>query len=498
MKILVVHPEDELQGQPWASMRWDLVIDLGNAGAGSYGKAAAHFGCRISRIRDLGDSSTLMRRVRELFGLGLGRLTDSQGLDWWELTAILVHQKLEVAVLLHKLVGTLSPTDELHVTRHCFQAEALKWELGSNVHMFPSPGNSDKRSAGHYFRLLKRFPLPQLMEIFWDKTDPGYQFRGYFRGRGQRSSSPTVLLPSSYINVSRTALDYAESVPESRFLLVVTRRSGWIDSLPPNVSVAWLSQYALVRVPSRKLEYRDLMRRWEPLRDELNSVAEIKMLEALGCFDEFPNRFVRGLEIRDAWRNVLDQEAVQGVLCADDSNPYTHIPLILAEQRGLPTIACHHGALDGRYLFKRRHADVLLAKGKMEEDYLVRLCEIPTESVEVGAAPDPVKLEQRTSTQDRRSIVFFSEPYEMAGGRGKGFYQDILPSLADLALSEGRELIVKLHPSESVAERSRLVRDVLSAEQQRIARIVSGAVTPEMLAQSWFGITVMSTAVVDC
>jgi hypothetical protein len=134
----------------------------------------------------------------------------------------------------------------------------------------------------------------------------------------------------------------------------------------------------------------------------------------------------------------------------------------------------------------------------MEEDYLVRLCEIPTESVEVGAAPHPVKLEQGTSTQDRRWIVFFSEPYEMAGGRGKGFYQDILPSLADLALSEGRELIVKLHPSESVAERSRLVRDVLSAEQQRVARIVVGAVTPEMLAQTWFGITVMSTAVVDC
>ena len=84
---------------------------------------------------------------------------------------------------------------------------------------------------------------------------------------------------------------------------------------------------------------------------------------------------------------MFDREPVQAVLCADDSNPYTHLPLLLAKARSLQTVACHHGALDGRYMLKQTHADMLLAKGAMEEDYLVRVCGVPREKVEVGAPP---------------------------------------------------------------------------------------------------------------
>ena len=346
--------------------------------------------------------------------------------------------------------------------------------------------------------MLKKFPVRQLLEIFWDKTDPGYQFRGSVSSRRKPLSDPVVLLPSAYINVSRTVVAYAESLPEARFLLVATRRSGWIESPPPNVSMTWLRRYASVRIPSREVECRDLITRWESLRSELKAVPEFRTLAELGCLDNFPRRFARGLEIRDAWRNVLDAEPVQAVICADDSNPYTHIPLLLAVQKGLPTISCHHGALDGRYMFKRNHADVLLAKGKMEEDYYVRLCGIPPETVEVGAPILPVDLKQESSPDTGPFIVFFSEAYEVAGGRARGFYQDILPSLADLALSEGRELIIKLHPSESLSERSRIVEQTLRPEQRRVTRVADGPLQSEMLNKAWFGVTIMSTVVVEC
>src|SRR5262249_48895831 len=122
------------------------------------------------------------------------------------------------------------------------------------------------------------------------------------------------------------------------FLLVVTRRSGWIQSFPSNVSMAWLRGYASVRAPSRKFECADLTERWDLLRSELQAIPEFRILTELGCLDDFPGRFAVGLEIRDAWRNVLGTEPVQAVICADDSNPYTHIPLLLAKARGLPTI----------------------------------------------------------------------------------------------------------------------------------------------------------------
>lgn len=499
MKILLIHPEDELQDGPWALQRWDRVIDLGTTGGESYSKAEAALGCRVSELTEFRNNFQELLRLRELLALGLGRLTDSLGLDWWELTTILFHRQLETAYLLRKLVETLAPLDEVHVTRPGFQADALRITLGSRLKTFSPTANSHKRSVGHYVRLLKKFPIPQLLEIFWDKTDPGYQFRGSLHHRRrQQSSNPVVLLPSSYVNVSRTALAYAQSLPETQFLLVVTRRSGWVEALPPNVAATWLSRYASLQGRSRKLECQDLIRRWELLRNELKTVPELRTLDELGYLRDFPKRFAQGLEIRDAWRNVLDSESVQAVICADDSNPYTHIPLLLAVQRGLPTIACHHGALDGRYLFKRYHADVLLAKGKMEEDYLVRLCGIPNNKVEIGAPVLQTDLGQGPGTRHKSWIVFFSEAYEMAGGRAKRIYQDILPSLADLALSEGRELIVKLHPSESCSERSRIIEQILETKQQKVTRLIAGPLQSEMLDQAWFGVTVVSTVAVEC
>ena len=465
MKVLVIDPEDGLQDGPWSSQRWDRVIDLGKGGAESYARAPAAFGCPVTPLDDFRHDFEEMRRVRDLLALGMGRLVDRFGLDWWELTSMFVHQKLEATFLLRKLVETVGESDEVHVSRPGFRAKVLQSELGARLHTFAWQRDRRERGARHYLRVFRKFPVGQLLEIFWDKTDPGYQFRGRVSRSRKPMSAPVVLLPSAYINVSRTAVAYADSLPAVGFLLVATRRSGWIDNPPTNVSVTWLRRYASVRIPSREIEVRDLTNRWQSLRSELEAEPELKTLAELGCLDDFPSRFARGLEIRDAWANVLECEPVQAVICGDDSNPYTHIPLLLAAQKRLPTISCHHGALDGRYMFKRNHADVLLAKGKMEEDYLLRLCGIPRDAVEVGAPILSVDLKQESGTSNKPSIVFFSEAYEVAGGRAQGFYQDVLPALADLAISDGRELIIKLHPSESVSERSRILERTLSPER---------------------------------
>lgn len=501
MRVLLVHAEDELRDGPWGSQRWDRVIDLGKAGAGAYARAAAGFGCVVTSLNEFRENFREKRKVRELLALGMGRLGDGFGLDWWELTSIAVHQELEIAFLLRELAGTLGPADEVYVSRPCFHAEVLRL-LGTRLHTFSWREDRRERGARHYLRVLKKFPVGQLLEIFWDKTDSGYQFRGSINGSRKPSSDPFVLLPTAYVNVSRTTVAYAESLPETRFRLVATRRSGWIEHLPPNVSMTWLRYYASVRIPAREIECRDLLARWEALRAGLTAVPEFRILAEAGCLDVFPEYFARGLEVRDAWRNVFDREPVQAVICADDSNSYTHIPLILAVQKGLPTISCHHGALDGRYMFKRNHADVLLAKGKMEEDYLVRLCEIPREAVEVGAPIPRGEVKQDvikgTGAEKKPFIVFFSEAYEAAGGRVRGFYEDILPALADLALAEGRELIIKLHPSESLAERRKIVDEILQPQQQRVSRVLGGKLESEWMEKAWFGVTIMSTVAVEC
>jgi hypothetical protein len=137
----------------------------------------------------------------------------------------------------------------------------------------------------------------------------------------------------------------------------------------------------------------------------------------------------------------------------------------------------------------------------MEEDYLVRKCGVPQERVEIAAPALPAnwKTPQEPNQQSfRPHLLFISEAYDMSGGRTEEFYRDVLPPLADLALATGRELIVKLHPGESHRERTAMAERVLSAKQRGVMRIVSGPLTEELLAQSWFGITILSTVAMEC
>lgn len=499
MKVLFAHPEDDPERGPWASLPWDRIVDLGRGGAGTYERWSKRFGCPIGPLDALRNGFDDCRQVRELLGKGCGRLIDEYGLDWWEIMSILLTGEVETLILLQRLVRTLGSADTVHISRPGLHADVLRSLLGNRAAVFSRRGVNAKRTPGHYLRLSSKLSKTQIVDVFWDKYDSGYQLRGRFVGRRPASKRPVILLPTAYVNVSRTGIEYAKTLPDEQFLLVTTRRSGWMRHLPCNVTPAWLSSFA--SVVDRSSESQEMQSRWESLKKDMTAVPELDALNRLGQLASFPRRFRHGIEVRDAWRNVLDREPLQGVLCADDSNPYTRIPLLLARERGLPNIACHHGALDSRYVFKREHADVILVKGTMEEDYLVRVCGVPRERVEVGAPALPAAWTASGDSRDPAScpyLVFFSELSEVSGGRPEEFYRDVLPGLADLAASTGRELVVKLHPAESERERSRMIDRVLSPEQRSRTRVVAGPLTDQLLAKTWCGVTILSTVAMEC
>jgi hypothetical protein len=498
MRILLIHPEDNPEKGPWATLAWDRVVDLGLGGVSSYARWSRNFCCEVTTLNALNHGFNDFRRVRELSAIGDGRLIDEHGLDWWEIMSILLHGELETLITLQRFARTVAPSDEIYVSRPCFQGRLLQCLLGPQLRMFPFSRKGKGRGLGHFVRVSNKLSASQMIDVFWDKYDAGYQFRGRLTRRRTRSTRPMVLLPTAYVNVSRTGIAYAKTFPEENFLLVSTRRSGWVQYPPQNVAAVWLSSYASVR--DRSDENAEIESRWRLLRKELEAVAEFEVLKRLGCLDSFPQRFRHGFEVRDAWRNVLDTEPIQGVICADDSNPYTRIPLLLARARALPNVACHHGALDGRYLFKRSYGDIIWAKGKMEEDYLVRRCEVPKERVEIAAPAMPTNWNRLDSASEtsRTNILFISEAFDVTGGRPQEFYGDVLPPLADLALRTGRKLIVKLHPAESERERSEILSRVLSATQKSATHVVSGPLTEDLLARAWFGITIFSTVAVEC
>jgi hypothetical protein len=498
MRILLIHPLDTADWGPWATQSWDSIVDLGRDGTSTYDAWRERFHCGVENLHALRDGFEDFYQIRELLGKGCGHLLDEYGLDWWEIMSILMHEGVEVLFLLQRLALRIRIGDEVYVTRAGMHADFLQCLSEARIKAFRPPLGLHK-GPRHYLHVLARLSGSQIVDVLGDKYDSGYQLRGRWASRRAASTRGVVLIPTAYVNVSRTGIAYAKTFPQENFLLVTTRRSGWVHNPPQNVQTAWLAAYASVR--DRTSENADMERRLRTLLRELCRIPQIEILNRLRNFESFPRRFRHGLEIRDAWRNVLDREPVKGVLCADDSNPYTRIPLLLARRRGLVSIACHHGALDARYLFKHSYGGVIWAKGKMEQDYLVRRCRAPADQVEIcaPALEGIATIRERPKDRENRPyVLFISEMYEVNEGRGEGFYRDILPPLVAMAQAEGRQVMVKLHPAESKRERTQMLTRLLSAEQRKAVQVISGALTEALLEKTWCGVTILSTVATEC
>jgi hypothetical protein len=499
LKTLLVHPEDSPCSGPWAGEKWDLIVDLGRSPALTRSAWQERLNSPILQLDTLWRGIEDFESIRQLLHAGRNQLLDEIGLDWWDLVSVLIYPELRDAVLLRRLLERLDATAELYATRQSWPASGVALLLQRPLRTFPD--TSRPSPFRHYRDALRRFSFDQLAQIFLDKYDLRYRWRSRFAARRRGVPGPFVLLPSAYTNVSRTAMAYASMLPEQSFLLVATRRSGTHFDPAPNVTCASLAAYAAA--PEPKAEYLEILGKWRNLQPSLKRFREIDLLFRAGQMESFPNHFRDGLTIRNAWRNVLSEERISAVMCGDDSNIYTRLPVLLARQQGIPTLDFHHGALDGRFLMKNLSSDLYLAKGEMERDYLVRVCRLPAERVIVAGPPLPRSFPAHDRVEKERKdesslILFFSEPYEVGRLRTEDIYRELLPPLARLAREFGRKLVVKLHPFESRAERMELVAKVLPPEYGALVDVLDGPFTPELVARAWFAVTVESTVVIDC
>jgi hypothetical protein len=500
LKTLLVHPEDSPCSGPWASEKWDLVVDLGKSSAFTRSAWQERLNAPISQLDTLWSGIQDFDSIRQLLHAGRSQLLDEIGLDWWDLVSVLIYPELRDAVLLSRLAQQLDATAELYATQQAWPASGVGLLLQRPLRTFPDTFRSSH--FRHYSDVLRRFSFDQLAQIFLDKYDLRYRWRSRFASKRPGVPGPFILLPSAYTNVSRTALAYASMLPEQSFLLVATRRSGTQFDPAANVTCASLAAYAVG--PEPKAEYLELLGKWRNLQPSLKRLPEIDLLFRAGQMEGFPNHFRDGLTIRNAWRSVLSEKRISAVMCGDDSNIYTRLPVLLARQQGIPTLDFHHGALDGRFLLKNLSSDLYLAKGEMERDYLVRVCRLPAERVILAGPPLPRSTPAREHVEKERCedesplILFFSEPYEVGRLRTEDIYRELLTPLARLAREFGRSLVVKLHPFESRAERMELVAKVLPPENAALVDFLDGPFTPELVARAWFAVTVESTVVIDC
>ena len=456
---------------------------------------AARYRCRVVRAESFREGLEDLKRIRAMFSGGNDHLIDRDGIDWWKLLVpLLISDALDVLIG-ERAASLISGSDQICATRRGRSVRILESVAGRTIQSFSDPWLvRSKAKTVHYSGLLRRFSIAQLTQIALDKYDSDYRWRSRFSSRQRVSSNAVVLIPSGYSNVSRMATAYAQLLPEQEFLLVATRASAKQFSPGANVRIADLAVYA--SKASQASDDKRLMDAWTKLRRDFCHFPGLSVLADTGVMDSFPDHIRNGVSAREAWRGVLDREPVFGVLCGDDSNFYTRIPVHLAANRGIPTVDFHHGAFDGYYSVKELPSDLYLAKNEMELDYLTQVCDLPAERIVVASPPD--HSAENTGSVVRNSILFFSEPYEVAGMRAIEVYRETLPHLCRLARGENRKVLVKLHPFESKRQRSRFLEQVLSPEDREFVSVVDGPLTPELLARAYFGVTVESTTVVDC
>jgi hypothetical protein len=487
MKVLLLHPEDDFE--KLRAKTWDLIIDLGRAPAATYQRWKQQAACDVCSLHDLANEIEDLYRARQLLHSGFGAMVDRYSIDWWDVLLAELVPGILLLMLVERQARNLGSDCELYTTRPSFVASALAARMG--VELKSVGAGLWKRSLLHYSRLLTHLDSGQLAQVFEDK------FRTHrFASHVSAVQGPVILLPSAYLNGSRTAVWLAEQMLEHDFLLMYTRSSGKLPSVPPNVRISPLRGDPVQTDPS---EMPELLARWEILKANLAADVEgCAFASSVGAFDQVPSLLRNGLSTRDAWMRVFDSTNVTGLICTDDSNPPTRIPLLLAKIQRLPTAVCHHGALDYMMALKSFCADSYIAKSSLERDYLQRVCHVPGKKiVDMAGRYSDLFRGTREPSADSDWLVFFSEPYEDKYWRTEEIYGELIPRLTSLAKTMGMRLVFKIHPFESVKAHRRRLRRLAGDEATQI-EIIAGPPSGLLFQKTRLAITVQSTTALEC
>lgn len=491
MKVLLVHPEDNFSPD-CLDGDFDLIVDSARESQEFYLRWSKVTRCPILSLYDFAEGIEDFRCCAALLRKGRGQIVDTYGIDWWDVLSLKLVPALLDLFLVERFARYIGQVDEIYISRSSPIAIALRSQLQCKLTVAQSHTQKISSRLTHYWRAFSALDRSQLSQVIQDKFDRHYTIRKRVSRRIRSSATPFVMLPSAYVNVARTALRYAERFPDQQFLLVCARSSAELGTVPSNVTTVSLSSY----FQSNQTEEATLFSDWKTLRQQLvRDSDEFRALKQSGDLDRFESDLGWGINVRNAWSKLFDSQNVLKCFCADDTNPLTRIPLLIANGRNIPTVVSHHGALDCWMTLKTLECNQYLAKTDMEQDYLLHTCHVPPEKIARWPNPQRPVVDFRSSDAD--SIVFFTESYELCGWRSESVYRDLLPKLCAMADIVGLHLVIKLHPFESLRSTRRLLHQVLGTQARRV-EVVSGPISPEFWRKIRIAVTVQSSVAIDC
>ena len=178
MRVLLLHPEDVPVRGECTGSRWDLIVDLGFAGASVYEEWSRQTGSRVISLHQFAGQESY-RWVKQGLAAGQGRLLDRMGLDWWEILAPCGYQEQQALYLVEQLRRELGPGPvELVATRAHSHVQLLSLVTGWPVRVLvETPSTATELSFAHCSRPPRDLRPSQMVEIAFDKWDPELQLQ---------------------------------------------------------------------------------------------------------------------------------------------------------------------------------------------------------------------------------------------------------------------------------------------------------------------------------
>ena len=195
MRVLLLHPEDvPLQGES-AGSHWDLIVDLGFAGASVYEEWSRQTGSRVISLHQFSDQESF-RWVKRGLVAGQGRLLDRIGARLvggiWLLASIKTNRHF---ICLSNCDGKLA-----RVQSSWSRPERTRmFRLLSVVAEWPvrvlAPALRRSRLISRLLTAAQDLRPSQIVEIAFDKWDPSYRFRSKItKHRRVQLKEPVLLL----------------------------------------------------------------------------------------------------------------------------------------------------------------------------------------------------------------------------------------------------------------------------------------------------------------
>lgn len=502
MKILLLHPLDSPWNDLWRQKKWDMVVDLGWAGDEAYLLWEQTYKCKVLSIWTEVDKTTFYQQVNDIQDTMRNQLVDTYGIDWLDIILPSIRKQIFDIILSRAMISCLPRNTTIFVSRKHDLADYISEGLGQSVIvLYQDQKISRAEKLLEYVRNAFQFSSKQLCEILVNKFDALYQKRRLLKLQLKKIDGrmPLVLVPSSYVNVSRNASKFAASMSDYEFLIVTLQPNAKLFDERDNIRTTSIASY-VPSVRAIQTELKQLLEQWGCVRQSLiKTNAEFELLDRIGAFNTLPAFLRRGLILKEAWKKSFETLRPNSVFCGDENNFDMRLSVLIAKSLGIRTVSFHHGALDCSMYLKPLSSSFYLTRSLMEYDYLSKSDMLFTRALIKPNIREISPLNRGMLDRSNENlIIFFSEPYECGEGRVDEIYRSILKPLLKIAHSEHRRIIVKLHPFESLKQRIKVIHNIVKQEDLSMIQVIEGPLDSKLLEQVWFVITLKSSVVIDC